>query len=63
MGNLFDTCVSVRDHFVKQDTISPIGYVDQSFLGLPEERQFRSSLSGETTKSRTLREFPLITGG
>lgn len=38
--NLFDTCVSVRDHFVKQDTISPIAYIDQSFLGMPEERQF-----------------------
>ena len=38
--NLFDTCVSVRDHFVKQDTISPIAYVDQSFLALPEQRQF-----------------------
>ncbi|MGO9115180.1 MAG: sulfotransferase domain-containing protein [Thermoguttaceae bacterium] len=38
--NLFDTCVSVRDHLVKQDTISPVAYVDQSFLGLPEQRQF-----------------------
>ena len=38
--NLLDTCVSVWDHLVKQDTISPMAYVDQSFLGMPEERQF-----------------------
>jgi len=38
--NLLDTCVSLRDHFAKQDTISPVAYVDQSFLGLPEQRQF-----------------------
>jgi Sulfotransferase domain len=37
--NLWDSVVSLRDHFLKESTVSPVCYTDETFAGQPPERQ------------------------
>jgi hypothetical protein len=37
--NLWDSVVSLRDHFLRESTITPVCYVDRTFLEQPLDRQ------------------------
>ncbi|RLA80836.1 MAG: hypothetical protein DRG78_10210 [Epsilonproteobacteria bacterium] len=37
--NIFDTVLSIRDHFLNEGFIAPMGYADNSFLKLSQDKQ------------------------